>query len=61
VSSAMAGNSIVVKSCGVRNEYNVALHDRNEPSTVGKAHTTKAGHCGELYRSCREVARFDCR
>jgi hypothetical protein len=57
----MAGNSTVVKSCGVRNEYNVALHDRNEPSTVGRARTTKAGHCGELYRSCREVARFDCR
>ena len=61
MSSAMAGNSTVVKSCGVCNEYNVALHDRNEPLTVGKAHTMKVGHCGELCRSCREVARFDCR
>lgn len=51
MSSAMDGNNTVVESCGVRNEYNVAFHDRNEASTVSKAHTTKAGHCGELCRS----------
>jgi hypothetical protein len=47
----MDDNSTVAKSYGVRNENNAALHDRNEASTAGKAHTTKACDCGELCQS----------
>lgn len=51
VSLVMDGNSIVVNSCDVCNEYNVALHDRIEASTDGKVHMRSVRHCGELCQS----------